>query len=638
MRRVVAASHRKGPGGRLALVAACLLAATAPARAQSTTDVLNTAHNLSVTGTGVIRAVAETRVCIFCHTPHNAAPMSPLWNKDLQPQVYTVYTSPTLAAGTLPQPTGPTKLCLTCHDGTIAMGAVLNPSTGIPMAGADVLAPDSLSNFGLDLSTHHPVSFSYQASLPNTELAPTPPADLTFGGADEVHCTTCHDPHSDQFGKFLVKDNRYSALCTTCHQIDDWAGSAHATSSASVTGVLPRPPKTWPNYPTLAEWGCETCHTPHFAPTGPELLNFTSDPPEPFSCTSAGCHSSDPAPPHLLSSSDGKTVMTPGATPRVGVADIAAQIRKPSAHHERPGTIEMRAAQGNAQGEVSSVTCTDCHNPHIGAGTEATAPEIPGALRGIGGVDRNGIDVATARFEYEVCLKCHGDNSLDVDFVPRVLRDNDKRRSFDPSNASYHPVMAMGKAPNVPSIPSSLEPDMSAFSLMYCSTCHADDDGVTKGPHGSTWAPILKERYEVADNTTESYENYALCYRCHDRNSILADQSFRPGSMASAGAAGAGGGIGRMGGARTTPSGGGHSGHLAAGAPCAACHEPHGVSEWGQADAASTGSHTHLINFSTAIVSPKPGATAPVFFDKGMFTGSCDLVCHNVLHEGATYP
>ena len=141
------------------------------AEAQTPADMVNTKHNLSVSGPGPIRALTETRICVFCHTPHNATPLSPLWNKELEPQVYTVYTSPTLKAGPLPQPSGPTKLCLSCHDGTIAMGAVVNPAGGIGMAGGDRLPPGSLSNFGLDLSGHHPVSFPYHDALPNAELA-----------------------------------------------------------------------------------------------------------------------------------------------------------------------------------------------------------------------------------------------------------------------------------------------------------------------------------------------------------------------------------------------------------------------------------------------------------------------------------
>jgi hypothetical protein len=117
-------------------------------RAQTPADIANTPHNLSSSGRGQIRALTETRICVFCHTPHNATPLSPLWNKAIEPQAYAVYASPTLKAGPLPQPSGPTKLCLSCHDGTIAMGAVLNPAGGITMAGGARLPPGSLADFG----------------------------------------------------------------------------------------------------------------------------------------------------------------------------------------------------------------------------------------------------------------------------------------------------------------------------------------------------------------------------------------------------------------------------------------------------------------------------------------------------------
>ena len=56
-----------------------LLTSFCPASPQS---VVNTVHNLSVSGPGTVRATSETEVCIFCHTPHNSKPMSPLWNRD----------------------------------------------------------------------------------------------------------------------------------------------------------------------------------------------------------------------------------------------------------------------------------------------------------------------------------------------------------------------------------------------------------------------------------------------------------------------------------------------------------------------------------------------------------------------------
>jgi hypothetical protein len=242
---------------------------------------------------------------------------------------------------------------------------------------------------------------------------------------------------------------------------------------------------------------------------------------------------------------------------------------------------------------------------------------VSGLLRGVRGVDRNGGIVAAATYEYEVCFKCHADNSPNLDYVQRVLPGTNTRLDFAVENPSYHPVVGTGKTLTVPSIPSSFEPTMSVSRQIYCTSCHADDEGDTKGPHGSSFRPILKARYETGDNTPETFDNYALCYRCHDRASILRDDSFRPKLL------------------RSTPSGGGHSGHLRAGIPCSACHDPHGVNDTG---VSGTGSHTHLINFDVRIVLPKPGSAQPVFDDTGTFSGSCTLTCHGFAHDHTSYP
>ena len=85
------------------------------AHAQSTSDVANTPHNLSVDGPGTAKATSETQVCVFCHTPHGAtnSPGTPLWNRALSAQTYTTYSSSSLdaetIAGQLAQPAGSSK-------------------------------------------------------------------------------------------------------------------------------------------------------------------------------------------------------------------------------------------------------------------------------------------------------------------------------------------------------------------------------------------------------------------------------------------------------------------------------------------------------------------------------------------------
>jgi hypothetical protein len=310
------------------------------------------------------------------------------------------------------------------------------------------------------------------------------------------------------------------------------------------------------------------------------------------------------------------------ASPPSGRADIAGQVRKISAHHEEPGVVRtaLRGSGGAARSGVRSVGCTDCHNPHLANDVRAEAPYASGMLRGVNGIDRNGAQLRAVKYEYEVCFKCHADYTPDLDYVPRVVSVTNTRLAFDLSNPSYHPVVAVGKNLNIPSIPSSFRPGMTPSDQIYCTSCHADDEGGSRGPHGSSFAPLLKERNETADGTPESFDNYALCYRCHDRTSILSDASFMKKTT------------------RTTVSGGGHSGHLAAGTPCSACHDPHGVNETDTGGLTGTGSHTHLINFDRRIVLPKTGNPYPVFFDTGMFSGSCTLSCHGVAHDTTSYP
>ena len=99
-------------------------------------------HNLSVGGPGEIKAVSESQICIFCHTPHNARRDIPyLWNRRDQTVSYIPYQSSTLFAR-VGQPTGASKLCLSCHDGTIALGAIVSESEEIRFQGGIRFMPE----------------------------------------------------------------------------------------------------------------------------------------------------------------------------------------------------------------------------------------------------------------------------------------------------------------------------------------------------------------------------------------------------------------------------------------------------------------------------------------------------------------
>lgn len=567
------------------------------------TSIVTTKHNLSSSGPGEIRAISEDRICIFCHTPHNATPLTPLWNRQITEGTnYLTYDSTTLHV-TTSQPSGPSRLCLSCHDGTVALGAVLSVSGGIAMTRE---LTGRSSNLGTDLRNDHPFSFSYHESLPfNPDLQPSPPSDLQFYNGDAIHCSTCHDAHSDQFGMFLAVDNQNSALCLRCHNLKEWLPSAHATSFNVWDGGGNDP---WPlnsrltvanQRTTVAANGCENCHKPHNAGGPQRLMDYLE---EEKNCYFA-CH-------------NGKVSNAQ--------KNIQLQLQKISAHRVMDRTIGDGSGKAHDPTEDvaylnNHVECQDCHNPHSTAHRPAQPPLLSGSMANVKGLDENGLVKDPATNEYEVCFKCHGDSNTDTPVVTRYRQQLNTRLAFSRSNPSFHPVITGGRNLNVPSVPSTTSPDqtMSVSSMIYCTDCHSSDESAVggsgpNGPHGSIYAPILRERYERGVGTQESYEAYALCYRCHERNSILSDVSFKK---------------------RASSGLGGHSGHLAAGGgtPCSVCHDPHGV----QADPLS-GDHTKLINFDSVVVKPVSGQTAPIYTDKGNYSGSCTLVCHGVTHDGST--
>ena len=90
-------------------------------------------HNLSASGKGKIKSMDDDRVCIFCHTSHSSNPKTPMWNRRQSGAVYTLYNSSTLDANP-GQPDGTSILCLSCHDGTVAMGNTFKNPNSISFA------------------------------------------------------------------------------------------------------------------------------------------------------------------------------------------------------------------------------------------------------------------------------------------------------------------------------------------------------------------------------------------------------------------------------------------------------------------------------------------------------------------------
>ncbi len=110
--------------------------------------------------------------CSFCHTPHGALTGTPLWSHKLSTAVYKIYQSSSLEAN-VGQPTGSSKLCLSCHDGTVALAESVNSSS----PGGAYINPGA-ANLGTDLSDDHPISFVYSAALSAEDVQIRPPSGL----------------------------------------------------------------------------------------------------------------------------------------------------------------------------------------------------------------------------------------------------------------------------------------------------------------------------------------------------------------------------------------------------------------------------------------------------------------------------
>jgi len=276
------------------LAFAGLLAAAAAGltTAAPTSDITNTPHNLSFNGPGSVKASSELEICAFCHTPHGAnnSVGKPLWNRNASNATYTRYTSSSMDANSIldgfsNQPAGSSLLCLSCHDGMVALGNVnvlggktnqtiaLNGTNGGNMPTGMGALTGFTRLLGTDLTNDHPISVTYNdalaamdgeltrmtSNLPSARDAATltgsilgirssgykpllPLEPTGVGGTGQVQCATCHDPHL-RAEKFL-RLNRYQTaaptggtfnentdqICLACHPKLNrvWAESAHA--------------------------------------------------------------------------------------------------------------------------------------------------------------------------------------------------------------------------------------------------------------------------------------------------------------------------------------------------------------------------------------------------------------------------
>jgi predicted CXXCH cytochrome family protein len=191
-------------------------------------QIAGTAHDFALKAW----APAENKVCGVCHTVHQAKAVAdaPLWNHQTTAVAsYTLYSSPTFnGSTTITIPSASSKLCLSCHDGTVAL-----ENFGAVTSGTNYISATNKigGSGGNDMSKEHPISFQYTDALvvsdpglktPSTALSGisgggTIAADLLF--ANKMECASCHDVHNKFNNTHLLKlSNVNSQLCLACHK------------------------------------------------------------------------------------------------------------------------------------------------------------------------------------------------------------------------------------------------------------------------------------------------------------------------------------------------------------------------------------------------------------------------------------
>ncbi len=216
----------------LALVAAWALAP--PAAIAGT--IVGTVHDFTATGGGTsdFKGAADYAVCDTCHTAHHSTESILMWNHTLSSNTLTFGTGAATTAGTtLPTniggQTGTTKYCLSCHDGSVAVGDTIAGSewsTDNYITGDMVIAPSG------NLLGTHPVGVPYPdiagatyqgiVSMADPDEYSDSPARVkiygTVAGEKGIECATCHDIHNNPaHGPLLREGGTYASICQECH-------------------------------------------------------------------------------------------------------------------------------------------------------------------------------------------------------------------------------------------------------------------------------------------------------------------------------------------------------------------------------------------------------------------------------------
>jgi len=362
-------------------------------------------------------------VCLYCHMPHMANPSLGLWSHQVsgaQYQLYDKTVSTTYSQGAPAISTSvasPSRLCLSCHDGTVGLGAMNFSSAPLPTSKA--LSP--ADDLGTDLRSSHPMAFD-QWNPDNTLLqvlfSSNPRATANskvqlWNG--RIECTTCHEPHTPNLDPqrslmFLSVNNANGMLCLACHDstspspnvLAGWLPSAHVASTTSEGSTVT-------GYSNIAQGACLNCHTPHNAGSVRLLKDG-----EQKACWP--CHANS------ASNSRWAQVWVDNADPTMYMHPVQAEGHMPGEN------LLLATTPRHAK-------CWDCHDAHAMKLSSTSNQPLQAGLAAAAGYDANGNLVSPATATYQVCFKCHGDSANKPQTTGYAVYGYTPTRQVDSHNA-----------------------------------------------------------------------------------------------------------------------------------------------------------------------------------------------------------
>ncbi|ABQ26923.1 cytochrome c3 family protein [Geotalea uraniireducens] len=217
-----------------------------------------------------VQGDVQERVCAFCHTPHHAydpaannADYLPLWSHELTKKNYAPYASDTLQASIGDPLIGPSRLCMSCHDGVVAIDTHYTNAneTG---SGTSQLTGDIFSikdsehgavGAGDSLISDHPIGFNYIDAKT---------ADKNAGGKLNQGINEESTPFAGNPNNVQIKDVLHlgtTMTCASCHDVHNKDNVASTVVDASAPGGRTESSVNYFVYaPQNGSQLCVTCH------------------------------------------------------------------------------------------------------------------------------------------------------------------------------------------------------------------------------------------------------------------------------------------------------------------------------------------------------------------------------------------